>query len=432
MSSSSFSCAHEHLSSDANELDPLLILTEKVKHLQDQIRSTRYLNPRTPILHNSQMHLLWWYKEHSPIRFRRKVQVAPDTFDRILSLICDHPVFIGDSVRNKIPVDIQLAIFLNRIGHYGNASSVDDIAEWAGVSVGTVVNVTKRCLLTIINLHDQALSSPTADEIQGSKNWCELKVIPEWRDGWLAVDGTTLPLFQKPGLHGEAWFDKSSQYSMNAQFIILLHNLRIVDYSLGHTGSAHDSYAFQSTRFATAHDEFLTSEEWIWADSAYPIRRWCITPFRKPRNGELSREQKRFNYRLSTVRVRAEHAIGLLKGRFQSLRELRIQIGTHELHRFAILWVRCCIILHNLIIQYEDESLASDVEWRNQCVHAGLHGGDDSEHFDDEDEEHCDSDHDAGVTDEGDGHVPQVAREGSLFRDELLHVLLFSPLYMST
>ena len=28
---------------------------------------------------------------------------------------------------------------------------------------------------------------------------------------------TSIPLFQKPGLHGKAWFDKSSNYAINAQ-----------------------------------------------------------------------------------------------------------------------------------------------------------------------------------------------------------------------
>ena len=140
-------------------------------------------------------------------------------------------------------------------------------------------------------------------------------------------------LFQKPGLHGEAWLDESSQYSMNGQFIVLLHNLHIVDYSLGHTGSGHDTYAFQSTNITSNHQEFLSNSKWMWADSAYPTRTWCVSPFKKKCHSLLSRTQKHFNYHLSTLRVRTEHTIGLLEGHFQSLRELRIQIGTSQLHK---------------------------------------------------------------------------------------------------
>lgn len=258
-------------SSDVDEMELLTLVHERFKALHDHILNTRYLHNRTPIPHNPQINLLLWYKENSPIRFQRKVRMAPATFDHILSLITTDEIFMSTSPRGQIAVDIQLAIFLNRLGHYGNASSVEDIADWAGVSSGSVINCTKRCMTAIIKHHDLAMSEPSDREKHLSKEWSERKTIPEWRNGWLAVDGTTFPLFQKPGLHGEAWFDKSSQYSMNGQFVMLLHNLRFIDYSLGHTGSAHDSYAFQSTRISSNHQTLIPAGDWMWADSAYPI-----------------------------------------------------------------------------------------------------------------------------------------------------------------
>ena len=438
---------------DPDELHVFTLLRQRFQLLQDQIINTRYLKPRIAIPHNSQLDLLWWYKANSPLRFQRKVRVSLDAFDRLLSLIEDDGVFITNSIRTTIPVQTQLAIFLNRIGHYGNASCIDDLAEWAGVSVGTVTNSTKRCMLAFIKYHNRAMAPPTDHEIARSKAWSEERVISEWGNGWLAVDGMTFPLFQKPGLHGESWFDKSSRYSMNGQFINLLHNLRFIDYSLGHTGSAHDSYAFQSTCISSDHRAFLPPGEWIWADSAYPVRPWCVPPFKKPRNGELSQDQKRFNYRLSTVRVRAEHAISLLKGGFQSLRELRIQIGSHKIHKWAILWVRCCVILHNLIIQFEEksaEAIDSDSDgsdgntdcngnWRVRCILAGIRGVDESEEPTDADLDNSEDDND---NDDGDGNdgdkddtlndpVPEIAREGAAFRQNLLNSLLASSLYVN-
>jgi len=230
---------------------------------------------------------------------------------------------------------------------------------------------------------------------------------------------------------------------MNGQFINLLHSLCFVDYSLGHTGSAHDSYAFQSTRIAKNPSAFLGPSDWIWVDSAYPIRRWCIPPFRKPKNGELTQSQRRFNYRLSTVRVRAEHAIGLLKGRFQSLRELRIQIGSHHLHKWAILWVCCCVILHNLIILFE-EDITNQTEgenedetnegWQSRCILAGMHGACDGEEEDeayDLEDDPVNENSNGNIDDEDDENpVPEVARAGADFRLDLLNKLLSSHLYM--
>jgi hypothetical protein len=31
------------------------------------------------------------------------------------------------------------------------------------------------------------------------------------------VDGTLIPLFEKPGHHGEVYFDRKSNYSLNVQ-----------------------------------------------------------------------------------------------------------------------------------------------------------------------------------------------------------------------
>ena len=42
-----------------------------------------------------------------------------------------------------------------------------------------------------------------------------------------------------------------------------------------------------------------------------------------------------------------------MKGRFQSLKELRIQVSSELKHEYAKFWVICCIIIHNLAIDIE-------------------------------------------------------------------------------
>jgi len=69
------------------------------------------------------------------------------------------------------------------------------------------------------------------------------------------------------------------------------------------------------------------------------------------------------------VRIRSEHAIGLLKGRFRALRELRIPITSPRHHKWAIVFVRCCIILHNLILRLEGGNF--DPEFREHLYKAG-------------------------------------------------------------
>ncbi|KAF8237945.1 hypothetical protein L208DRAFT_1025727, partial [Tricholoma matsutake] len=62
--------------------------------------------------------------------------------------------------------------------------------------------------------------------------------------------------------------------------LITLPNLCIVDYVIGHCGSAHDSTTFQDSRTVIECQRLIGPGEWIWADSADPIEAWCVTPYK--------------------------------------------------------------------------------------------------------------------------------------------------------
>ncbi|KAF5341489.1 hypothetical protein D9758_013933 [Tetrapyrgos nigripes] len=101
-----------------------------------------------------------------------------------------------------------------------------------------------------------------------------------WRNGWCFVDGTFIPLAYQPYWYGESYFDRKSCYSLNVQ-IVLLPNWCIIDFSYGHVGSTHDATAWEETRLFKEHESLL-QDEWIWADSAYPIQTWVVAPYKKP------------------------------------------------------------------------------------------------------------------------------------------------------
>jgi hypothetical protein len=67
------------------------------------------------------------------------------------------------------------------------------------------------------------------------------------------------------------------------------------------------------------------------------------------------RENAIFDKAVSHLRIRSEHCMGALKGRFQCLRGLRVNINSPEEHIKAMRWITCAIILHNLIIDVEGE-----------------------------------------------------------------------------
>jgi len=130
-------------------------------------------------------------------------------------------VFHSRSAANlQLPVAVQLVIFLNRAGHYGNAISISDVALWAGVCEGSVVNCTNRVMAALLDEHDTFIQFPTDPEsadCMNAKAYAGSVTCPQWHGGWLAVDGSSIPLFQKPGYYGETFFDRKSRYSLNCQ-----------------------------------------------------------------------------------------------------------------------------------------------------------------------------------------------------------------------
>jgi hypothetical protein len=64
-------------------------------------------------------------------------------------------------------------------------------------------------------------------------------------------------------------------------------------------------------------------------------------------------ENETFNYHVSAVRVRSEHCVGFVKGRFSSLRGLRIRIDKPRDIQFAALWITTCIVLHTFAMDHE-------------------------------------------------------------------------------
>ena len=73
------------------------------------------------------------------------------------------------------------------------------------------------------------------------------------------------------------------------------------------------------------------------------------------------------------VRIRSEHAIGFLKGRFHSLKHLRLQISDESSHRFATYWIAACIGIHAFAMQCEDEERDdADSDFEDPFIAEGL------------------------------------------------------------
>jgi hypothetical protein len=108
------------------------------------------------------------------------LHVTPVVFYALLQLIQDHPIFLNHSNHAQTPVEQQLAVTLYRMGCYGNAASVEDVAHLAGTGEGSVTNYTNQCFIAIESLHDLFVHHLTPAEKEVEKRWIQRKVV-----GWL-------------------------------------------------------------------------------------------------------------------------------------------------------------------------------------------------------------------------------------------------------
>lgn len=247
-SDSSSESSSRPISSDSGDLD--LLEDEmfqrwdaRIKALAIRLLSVRVLEACPPVKKVGQLDLyLDDFRHNHPGRFQKKLRVSPAVFDRLVVLIENHEIFHNNSNVPQLPVPVQLAILLVRLGHYGNASAPEYVAQWAGVSVGTVINSTYRCFVAFLALHDEAVTFPPEEEKERAKDFVATATCPEWRNGFLLADGTKFPLFQKPGLHGEAWFDKNKNYSVDCQVCEPSSLLPTTERSLDHLHASQPSY----------------------------------------------------------------------------------------------------------------------------------------------------------------------------------------------
>ena len=192
-------------------------LQHELNGLCHEILTICMLEPGHLVKKSQQLHSLDDFGTTNLRLFCKKLHVDPSTFHALLMMIKDHPIFYNNSNIPQASPNVQLAIFLNHISHYGNAPSPEDLMQWAGGSAGWIKKCTNHVMVAVLTLHDMAIHLLTEDEKEDVKAWVEGETCPEWRDGFLLVDSTKFPVFQRPGLHGDAWFDKNKDYSLDCQ-----------------------------------------------------------------------------------------------------------------------------------------------------------------------------------------------------------------------
>nr|CAI5854008.1 unnamed protein product [Callosobruchus analis] len=133
------------------------------------------------------------------------------------------------------------------------------------------------------------------------------------------------------------------------------HNKKFIDLLVGEAGSIHDARLLKRSSLYEKCVKGFLQRDFHLGDSAYPCLNWLIPPFRD--NGNLTPNQREFNYRHSATRIKIENAFGALKGRFRRLKRFY-----NENIMFMVECIIAAAVLHNICIDFQDSELETSTD----------------------------------------------------------------------
>jgi DDE superfamily endonuclease len=256
------------------------------------------------------------------------------------------------------PVFQQVAVALYVLGSAG--ATLERIRMKLNIGKGTIQAYLWRTVNLLASLSNEYVRWPS-DELRRQQRAQRLDEVFGNCVGHL--DGSEIPLRDRPLKDPEAYFSRKKTYGFNLQAICNQQGQFIYAHA-GYTASTHDSTAFKATSFYQRRRELMSSSEYILADKAYQLDKHIITPYKLPIARQPS--YKAFNLAHSRQRIKVEHTFGVLKARWSSLRCLpvRIRDDVHKDHTRVIRWLMACLVLHNFLsLRGEDNDwLEAEIE----------------------------------------------------------------------
>ena len=287
--------------------------------------------------------------------FLRTFRLSRRSFRLLEEELRRTPVFSNLPVGRRAPRPLyqQLLVFLYRTGRYGNGGSDHEVGLYFGIASGSVRNYIQNIVRALKTIEDEVVSWPTQDERNAMKTRL---ASTGFRHCVGIADGTFVVLTRKPKIYHECYFCRKSCYAINV-LVICDDRGKILYYLAGWPGSTHDNRVLKSSNLYLNRENYFSHLEYLLGDSAYSNSSIMVPAFKKGRNETvLPRDKELFNTHLARVRIKSEHCIGILKGRFQCLKGLNTYISRGEDDvKYIVDLVSACCILHNLLLSFDDE-----------------------------------------------------------------------------
>jgi DDE superfamily endonuclease len=341
-------------------------LLYRFRKAKASISSRRYLLQRASYRKRSSKFSVYLDSDHvdgfNDREFLFHFRMSRECFRQLVAEVKDHPIFKNDGDSRGClprPAEQQLLVLLKYFGSDGNSASNLNLGAFFGISKGAADSCRLRALQALISLEDRSYFWPNSEERKQISNRIrETYLFPNCVG---LIDGTLLPLATRPLLHGENYLSRKRFYAI-VMLVVCDDQSRILYYHVGWPGSVHDNRVWRTCNLFKNCATMFSPKEYLLGDSAFTASDIMVPPFKSSAGKELSGNYSAFNTLLAKPRVKSEHCIGLLKGRFPFLRGIRMLLGNKAHMARIIDHVRGAVILHNFMIgqPFEEDWIDTD------------------------------------------------------------------------
>ncbi|XP_071492455.1 uncharacterized protein [Diadema antillarum] len=300
----------------------------------------------------------WWeeraFPHFSDREWTRNFRMSRASFDLLCTSLREElSELIPTNIRKPIPLEKRVAVALWRLA---TPCEFRTIGHLFGIGRSTACKIVHEVVAAIISgVYPNYVKWPTDENLRAVLRGFEVyRGMPQCAG---AIDGTQIHV-TPPSEFQADYLNRKGFHSINLQ-AVCDHRLRFTDIYVGWAGRAHDARVLRNSSLfqrgeANTLFPLLTKDiegcnvpAYIVGDPAYPLLQWLMKGY--PDTGNLTRQQRTFNYKLSSARIIIECAFGQLKGRWRCLgkkNESNIQFIPHL--------VSACCALHNFCIEHGD------------------------------------------------------------------------------
>ncbi|XP_055903680.1 uncharacterized protein LOC129939620 [Eupeodes corollae] len=287
-------------------------------------------------------------EDYSELGFKSHFRLNRSTVEKLIEKYSQSDFFSSrPNHGGKTKIEPRKEVYVY-VWYVSNTLTFRQLGNLFGIATSSAWSVVGRVSSWLFSIGNEYIKWPQGDVIdQISHKFETKKKIP----GIIGAIDCTHITIAAPKSNKEAYYNRKQNFTIVLQAVVDADK-KFIDICVGEPGSLHDSRVLRRSALynqaETNYSRLFPSNTFLLGDSAYASSNWIVPPFKD--YGQLTDQQKSFNFIHSSTRMVVENAFGLLKGRFRRINKFTEQRTINSIKKIV---VSVCI-LHNLCISNDD------------------------------------------------------------------------------